>query len=166
MTWLSWQESESPYGVLADHLGVMEGMVLDPMVRTYIGTGLAGAARSSANEAQGQAGENLSSFGAVSDAVALIRERKDEREVGLLRCANQVGLQFWLYLRLTRHGQMTLYAIRKTRSRMHIGITEFVTHAILKEEMAAIGLVGGDGLVLFGGQSSRKYPDQADDCSP
>ena len=48
---------------------------------------------------------------------------------------------------------MTLYAIRKTREKMHFGITEAKTRSILEEEMAKIGLIAGDGLVLFGGKS-------------
>lgn len=48
---------------------------------------------------------------------------------------------------------MTLHAIRKTRAKMHIGISESRTHKILNEEMRNVGLVAGDGLVLFGGQS-------------
>jgi hypothetical protein len=48
---------------------------------------------------------------------------------------------------------MTLHAIRKTREKMHFGITESKTRSILEEEMAKTGLVGGDGLVLFGGES-------------
>jgi len=48
---------------------------------------------------------------------------------------------------------MTLHAIRKTREKMHFGITESKTRSILEEEMAKTGLIGGDGLVLFGGES-------------
>jgi hypothetical protein len=47
--------------------------------------------------------------------------------------------------------KMTLHAIRKTREKMHFGITEAQTRTILEKEMAKTGLVGGDGLVLFGG---------------
>jgi hypothetical protein len=49
--------------------------------------------------------------------------------------------------------QMTLHAIRKTREKMYFGITESQTRTILEKEMAKTGLVGGDGLVLFGGTS-------------
>ena len=48
---------------------------------------------------------------------------------------------------------MTLHAIRKTRDKMYFGITEAQTRTILEKEMAKTGLVGGDGLVLFGGTS-------------
>jgi hypothetical protein len=48
---------------------------------------------------------------------------------------------------------MTLHAIRKTREKMYFGITEAQTRTILEKEMAKTGLVGGDGLVLFGGTS-------------
>lgn len=48
---------------------------------------------------------------------------------------------------------MTLHAIKKTRSKMHIGISESHTRKILNEEMSKVGLLDGDGLVLFGGQS-------------
>ena len=52
--------------------------------------------------------------------------------------------------------QMTLHAIRKTRERMYFGITESQTRMILDKEMAKTGLVGGDGLVLFGGTSHQR----------
>jgi len=48
---------------------------------------------------------------------------------------------------------MTLHAIKKTREKMHFGITEAKTRSILEEEMAKTGLIAGDGLVLFGGKS-------------
>ena len=51
---------------------------------------------------------------------------------------------------------MTLYAIKKTREKMHFGITEAKTRSILDEEMAKTGLIAGDGLVLFGGESVCK----------
>lgn len=40
----------------------------------------------------------------------------------------------------------------KTKKRMHLGISESRTSRILEEEMAKIGLVGGEGLVLFGSE--------------
>lgn len=48
---------------------------------------------------------------------------------------------------------MTLHAIRKTKAKMYIGISESRTHQVLNEEMIKVGLVDGDGLVLFGGTS-------------
>lgn len=53
---------------------------------------------------------------------------------------------------------MTLHAIRKTRSRMRFGITESRTGEILRAEMRAVGLSGGDGLVLFGGELPFQLP--------
>jgi hypothetical protein len=35
---------------------------------------------------------------------------------------------------------------------MYFGITESKTRVILEDEMRKTGLVGGDGLVLFGGE--------------
>jgi hypothetical protein len=49
------------------------------------------------------------------------------------------------------NNQMTLHAIRNTREKMYFGITESQTRTILEKEMAKTGLIGGDGLVLFGG---------------
>jgi hypothetical protein len=51
--------------------------------------------------------------------------------------------------------QMTLQAIRRTREKMYFGITEAQTRTILEKEMAKTGLIGGDGLVLFGGTSPQ-----------
>lgn len=53
---------------------------------------------------------------------------------------------------------MTLHAIKKTREKMHFGITETKTRSILEEEMAKTGLTAGDGLVIFGGESVCKSP--------
>ena len=47
---------------------------------------------------------------------------------------------------------MTLHSIRMLRSKMHFGITESQAGAILRKEMAETGLIGGGGLILFGGQ--------------
>jgi hypothetical protein len=50
--------------------------------------------------------------------------------------------------------QLTLHAIKATKHRMYIGISESKTRRILEEELAATGLQGGEGLILFGGESS------------
>jgi hypothetical protein len=47
--------------------------------------------------------------------------------------------------------QMTLHAIKQTRKRMHIGISESKTRRVLEEEIAKTGLTGEGGLILFGG---------------
>lgn len=117
---VAWDESDSPYEVLADKIGTGQ-VVLDGHVREFIGQGLREAGWRAAGKE-------------VREKVELIRERKEKREIDLLRCANQ----------------MTLQAIRSTRSQMHIGITESATRKILQAEMAELGLKDGDGLVLFG----------------
>ena len=136
-TFVPWLESESPYEVLKNYLGDEVGRVIvDGQVRSFIVGGLDGAGFARATKDEG-------------DKIKEIRERKDEREIGLLRCANQVCPPGWIELKM----QMTLQAIRKTREKMHFGITESQTRTILEREMAKTGLVGGDGLVLFGGTS-------------
>lgn len=45
---------------------------------------------------------------------------------------------------------------------MHIGITESQTHKILLDEMGKTGLIDGDGLVLFGGESPGSLVDHAE----
>ena len=59
---------------------------------------------------------------------------------------------------------MTLHVIRKVRSRMYLGITESQTRSILDSEFAATGLVGGSGIILFGGEvsSALAIPGVAD----
>ena len=74
---VAWDESDSPYHVLAEKIGAAQ-MVLDGHVREFIGRGLREAGWTEASQA-------------VRDKVELIRERKEKREVDLLRCANQVG---------------------------------------------------------------------------
>jgi len=78
-TFVPWLESESPYEVLKNHFGSdSRKVILDGQVRSFIGDGLeeGGYEKGSREEGEG---------------IREIRERKDEREVGLLRCANQVS---------------------------------------------------------------------------
>jgi hypothetical protein len=85
-TFVPWLESESPYEVLKNYLGAEVGrVVVDGQVRSFITEGLdtAGFARVTKEE-----GERIKE----------IRERKDEREIGLLRCANQVCHSLWIEL--------------------------------------------------------------------
>lgn len=125
ITWLAWAESQSPYAVLMDHLGE-RALVIDGGVRSFIAAGL--ASQSNAKHAD---------TSKAAEAVRELRERKDEREIGLMRCANQY----------------TLHAIRKTRARMYLGISESQTRQILYEEMKYLGLQDYGALVLFGGES-------------
>lgn len=126
-TWVAWDESESPFVVLSKHLG-RPSWVLDGEVRAFIADGLLRLAP--------QGPEERKEADRIRHAVVAIRERKDKREIELLRCANQ----------------FTLHAIRKTRSRMKLGITEGQTRKILYEEMKATGLKDYSALVLFGGE--------------
>ncbi|ODO11062.1 hypothetical protein I350_01664 [Cryptococcus amylolentus CBS 6273] len=120
--WVEWREDQSPYQVLGAALeDDGETFVLDPMVRHFVGQGLRKVLQEETDEE-------------VLASVSLIRERKTTHEVDLLRCANQ----------------KTLHAIRQTRKRMYLGISESQTSNILEEEMAKTGLIGGEGLVLFG----------------
>jgi hypothetical protein len=77
-TFVPWLESESPFDILASHFGASQKVTLDGQVRSFVGEGLqqAGFTPGSVEE---------------SEKVKELRERKDEREIGLLRCANQVG---------------------------------------------------------------------------
>ena len=136
-TFVPWLESESPYEILKNYLGAEVGrVVVDGQVRSFITEGLDGAGFARATKEEGE-------------IIKEIRERKDEREIELLRCANQVCRPLWIKLKM----QMTLHAIRETREKMYFGITESQTRTILEKEMAMTGPVGGDGLVLFGGTS-------------
>jgi len=143
-TFVPWLESESPYEILRAHLESAHRVVVDGQVRSFIAQGLEAAGFAKGTREEG-------------DRIKELRERKDEREIGLLRCANQVCSRTSKRAMLT--DQMTLHAIRKTREKMHFGITEARTRMILEKEMAKTGLVAGDGLVLFGGTSpkSRYY---------
>ncbi|KAK4689202.1 hypothetical protein P7C73_g913, partial [Tremellales sp. Uapishka_1] len=130
---LEWKESDDPYAILREYYGGRgKRVVVDSMVRSFIAEGLEGQFE------KGDA-EDLA-------RIKLIRERKDEREIGLLRCANQ----------------MTLHAIRKTKARMNFGITEAQTREILEEEMVEAGLTGGDGLVLFGENAALPHGSGTD----
>jgi hypothetical protein len=77
-TFVPWLESESPYEVLKKHLDAEVGrVVVDGQVRSFITEGLDGAGFARATSKEGE-------------KIKEIRERKDEHEIGLLRCANQV----------------------------------------------------------------------------
>jgi hypothetical protein len=78
--WVSWKEHESPYLVLERALGPQTVIVLDGRVREFVGAGV----RSAFGDEVVRAGEGM------KGDVQVLRERKDEREIGLLRCANQV----------------------------------------------------------------------------
>ncbi|WVR09408.1 hypothetical protein IAU60_006475 [Kwoniella sp. DSM 27419] len=132
--WLEWKENESPFQVLAEHLKAKDvhSFVLDGEARQLVAHGL----RAVIEEKAGQ----------LERKVAEVRERKSKREVDLLRCANQ----------------FTLHAIRSTRARMHIGITESQTSQILEEEMSKTGLIGGEGLVLFGENAALPHGSGTD----
>jgi Xaa-Pro aminopeptidase len=133
--WVAWAESESPYKVLEDVLGRTD-VVLDRAVRTFVADGVRHHIHAS----------DTIDMNTVPAAVAAIRERKDAREIGLLRCANEA----------------TLHAIRRTRSRMHIGIRESETRAILYEEMAATGLTDNSALILFGPNAALPHGSGTD----
>ena len=77
-TFVPWLESESPYEILRKHLGpeVLK-VIADGQVRSFITEGLEGAGFTRATKEEGE-------------KIKEIRERKDEHEIGLLRCANQV----------------------------------------------------------------------------
>lgn len=139
VTWLSWTESESPYTVLINHLGNKPQIVLEAGVRNFVVDGV--------HSAQKQRGmdPSLPAFD-VGSAVASIRERKDEREIGLMRCANEA----------------TLHAIRKTRMQMYIGISESMTRKILYNEMSHVGLKDYSALVLFGPNAALPHGSGTD----
>lgn len=83
-TFVPWLESESPYDVLDAHLGTGQGnekgrqIVWDDQVRSFITAGLRGVGWTDAPEKE-------------VERVRELRERKDQREIGLLRCANQAS---------------------------------------------------------------------------
>ncbi|ORX38302.1 peptidase M24, structural domain-containing protein [Kockovaella imperatae] len=134
--WIAWAENENPYEVLFKALGDENEirLVIDGQVRNFISEGLTEI--SGVSLAPRQAGKDVS----------LLRERKDPREVGLLKCANQ----------------MTLHAIRETRKRMYMGIRESETRKILDQELAKTGLKGDGGLVLFGGDAALPHGSGTD----
>ncbi|WVQ95162.1 hypothetical protein IAU59_002256 [Kwoniella sp. CBS 9459] len=133
--WLQWREDQSPYVVLADYLTSkgLNTFVLDGGVRQFVGSGLAGVLHEVVE-------------GDVVGEVGKIRERKSGYEIEMLRCANT----------------FTIHAIRQVKKRMHIGITESQTAEIMEEELAKTGLIGGEGLVLFGENAALPHGSGTD----
>jgi hypothetical protein len=85
-TFVPWLESESPYEILKKYLGDEVGrVVVDGQVRSFITEGLEGVGFTRATQEEGE-------------RIKEIRERKDEHEIGLLRCANQVCHSLWIEL--------------------------------------------------------------------
>jgi hypothetical protein len=76
--WVSWQEDQSAYLALAGAVNATKVLV-DDMVRSFITIGVQKAVGGDPADER------------VREAVSSLRERKDEREIDLLRCANQVG---------------------------------------------------------------------------
>ena len=135
--WVAWAEDQDPFAVLSEHLDDDSPLVFDGKIRNFISEGMA-RVRQKNTEERVTAGFAAAELG---KEVSLLRERKDQREIGLLRCANQ----------------MTLHAIRETRKKMHLGISESKTREKLSEELARVGLDGEGGLVLFGGDAALPH---------
>ena len=129
--WVAWEEDENPFAVLSEHLDESSPLVFDGKIRNFIVDGML----------RTQKTDDVGTFGLadpeLGKAVSLLRERKDQREIGLLRCANQ----------------MTLHAIRETRKKLRLGLSESKTKEILGGELERAGLKFEGGLVLFGGES-------------
>ncbi|BEI87626.1 uncharacterized protein CcaverHIS019_0103440 [Cutaneotrichosporon cavernicola] len=136
--WLPWSESESPYSVLMHEVG-RRALVLDGAVRNFIADGL----RSTRHTRDADTSHVLA-------GVRALRERKSERDIELMRCANK----------------FTLHAIRKTRARMFMGISESATRTILYEEMKYLALSDYGALILFGGESLPYLADEENAALP
>ncbi|GMK59518.1 hypothetical protein CspeluHIS016_0801240 [Cutaneotrichosporon spelunceum] len=132
--WLTWSESESPYTLLMHDVGE-RALVFDGAVRTFIADGL--------RETHHATDDDTAH---VLAGVRALRERKSEHEIELMRCANK----------------FTLHAIRKTRARMKIGISESATRAILYEEMKYLGLSDYGALILFGQNAALPHGSGTD----
>ncbi|BEI79821.1 hypothetical protein CcaverHIS002_0103500 [Cutaneotrichosporon cavernicola] len=132
--WLPWSESESPYSVLMHEVG-RRALVLDGAVRNFIADGL----RSTRHTRDADTSHVLA-------GVRALRERKSERDIELMRCANK----------------FTLHAIRKTRARMFMGISESATRTILYEEMKYLALSDYGALILFGENAALPHGSGTD----
>lgn len=98
VSYVDWAEDASPFEALLDHLDLIDAAAdagvkasprrsrihLDPAVRTFIGSGIRKALT-----ARGYTDEQVVVDVATRNVLA-IRERKSEREIELLRCANEV----------------------------------------------------------------------------
>ncbi|KAL7422393.1 hypothetical protein Q5752_003039 [Cryptotrichosporon argae] len=151
VVWAEWVESDDPYGVLLQRLDDTGALVLDPQVRSFVAVGLRGYIGPVDGLAAVEEGRSIHALDAdtehtVRTNIALIRERKDVREVGLMRCANQ----------------MTLHAIRQTRRKMRFGISESQTRALFEREAKTAGLTDPEALVLFGENAALPHGSGTD----
>ncbi|GAA5873177.1 hypothetical protein JCM16303_006961 [Sporobolomyces ruberrimus] len=134
ISWVTWEEADSPYGVLVKHLEDLrrEGgdkgewsIEIEENVRQFVAAGIK------------EASSDLESKPRVGLARMVVRElrmRKTEAELDIQRCV----------------GKITLAALRAVRKQLRIGMTEKEGEALIVNALKAGGLADIGAIVLFG----------------
>ncbi|KAG8929632.1 hypothetical protein FRC02_005297 [Tulasnella sp. 418] len=116
---IEWAEDEDPYSVLARAVGP-ERVIVDDDMRQFVVEGLRGA------------GFRIATQRHALSAIRQLRERKTEKEIEIMKCANE----------------LTLVALKDVRDRMWIGMTESQARSIIGKALLGAGL-GKDGGGIF-----------------
>ncbi|GAA5994276.1 hypothetical protein JCM5350_002507 [Sporobolomyces pararoseus] len=134
ISWVAWEEAESPYEVLVNHLEKLrkengpEGawsIEIEENVRQFVASGLEEAAAKSDSKAK---------VGLAKMVIRELRMRKTEAELEIQRCV----------------GKITLEALRAVRKHLRIGMTEKEGEALIVNALKAGGLTDIGAIVLFG----------------
>ncbi|KAI0048732.1 peptidase M24 [Auriscalpium vulgare] len=136
VSYTSWAEEADPYEVAVGALPQLKNgakIFVDTPIRHFIAEGLKHAAPQA---------RVLS----APLEVRVLRERKSQEEINILKCANEV----------------TVLAIRAVREELYFGIRESEARTLLQEALAAAGLAHGDGLVLFGENAALPHGSGTD----
>ncbi|KAJ9096585.1 hypothetical protein QFC19_007117 [Naganishia cerealis] len=138
---IEWKEEEDWAQVFVQHLEqqkdpTVQGQAtfnlhFDPAVRSFIPAAIAHALAK-----QGLQPDSDFSMDVADPRILSVRERKSVEEIAVLKCANE----------------LTLEAIRATKDTMFFGIKESQTANVLSRYFEELGMPGGEGLVLFGGE--------------
>lgn len=144
-----WPEDANPYDTAIDALGLnSESLIyVDEATRYFIVQGLLQSATKSSSKVE-----------IAHPGVRALRQRKSTAEVALLTCVNEVRASQKVFCDpMSWYIQVTLLAIRETRDRMFIGISQSETQQLLHEALSAAGLKAGWGAVLFGEDAARPH---------
>ncbi|CAL1704960.1 unnamed protein product [Somion occarium] len=135
VTFAEWPEDVDPYAVALSTIEHFQNstVFVDNSIRHFIVDGLQEASPSTQ---------------VISAPVEIrrLRERKNEDEIEILKCANEA----------------TVLSIRAAREQMRIGMRESEVRALVEEAMAAAGLKNAFALTLFGENAALPHGSGTD----
>lgn len=146
ITWLAYAEDESPYKVISRALGIKgKGVIyVDERMRHFI------------VEAFSRTVWPVVRVRAAPNAITRIREKKDSKEIELMRCANEVTFIFGIssHSLMTGISKVTLLAIRDVHQHIRIGMREVEIQSLMLSALSTAGLTSPTALILTGRECS------------